>query len=292
MRYGSVEAGGTKMVLAVSDEQLNITERLSIPTLTPEETMPAILDFFKKNPADVIGLASFGPLDLDPASPSFGSITATPKLPWRQYPFKKAVEDALQVPCAVDTDVNAAALCEGRLGAARGTENCVYVTIGTGIGGGVYCEGHLVHGGMHPEIGHMPLQVYADDPMPGGICPYHGACLEGLASGPSIERRWGLSARKLPDDHPVWDLEARYLAQMCTTLMMILSPERIVLGGGVMHKELLFPLVRKKTAEMIAGYLTSHNAVELDKTIVPPACFPDSGLIGGLLLAKDMVQNK
>ena len=231
MKYGALEAGGTKMVVAVADEGLHILARESIPTLTPAETMPRILDFFRMHQPDALGVGSFGPLDLHPASPTYGYITKTPKLAWCDYPLLPEMQKALGVPCALDTDVNAAALCEAELGAARGVKNCVYVTVGTGIGAGVYCEGNLVHGLMHPEWGHMLLAPRADDPMPQGVCPYHTACLEGLASGPAIEKRWGVSARELPQGHKAWALEAHYLAQMCVAALMILSPEKIVLGG-------------------------------------------------------------
>ncbi len=284
MRYGALEAGGTKMVLAVADENRKILARESIPTRTPGETMPRMIAFFRKHPVDALGIGSFGPLDLHPGSPSFGCITETPKLPWRHYPLLPAFREALGIPCALDTDVNAAALCEARLGAARGAQNCVYVTVGTGIGAGVVCEGKLVHGLMHPEWGHMLLCPRGDDPMPQGICPYHGACLEGLASGPAMEKRWGAPAKELPPDHPAWELEAHYLAQMCVTAVMTVSPEKIVLGGGVMGQKQLFPLIRRETMRLLGGYIAClENA---DGLIVPPACYPDSGLIGALLLAE------
>ena len=181
MRYGALEAGGTKMVLAVADENLNILCRESLPTLTPEETMPKMIAFFKEHPVDALGIGSFGPLDLNEESKTYGYITKTPKLSWCDYPLLPEFEKALQVPCMLDTDVNAAALCEAELGAAKGLKNCVYVTIGTGIGAGVYCEGNLVHGLMHPEWGHFLLAPRADDPAPEGFCPYHKGCLEGLA---------------------------------------------------------------------------------------------------------------
>lgn len=284
MRYGALEGGGTKMVLAVADENMNILTRESIPTTLPEETMERMIAFFRENPVDTLGVGCFGPLDLNPASPTYGYITKTPKLAWRDYPLLPEFEKALGVPCAIDTDVNAAVLCEAEMGAARGLKNCVYVTIGTGIGGGVYCEGNLVHGLMHPELGHFLLSPHPDDPMPQGICPYHGSCLEGLASGPAIEKRWGKSAKELPPDHPAWALEAHYLAQMCVAALMILSPEKIVLGGGVMGQKHLFPIIRKETLRLLNGYLCCVE--NLDDVIVPPACFPDSGLLGSLLLAK------
>ena len=285
MRYGAIEAGGTKMVLAVADEQLNILCRMTIPTESPEKTVPAMISFFQENKVDALGIGSFGPLDLNPESPGYGGITKTPKLSWQDYPLMQVFQEELNIPCTIDTDVNAAALCEAVMGNGKGLKNCVYVTVGTGIGGGVYCEGKLVHGLMHPEVGHMLLRAHSDDPYPDGFCPYHKGCLEGAASGPAIEKRWGKSARELPPDHPAWALEAHYLAQMCMNLMMTVSPEKIILGGGVMGQSHLFPMIRKELMTLLNGYIPCMQDAE--ELIVPPACYPDSGLIGSLLLAKN-----
>ncbi len=284
MRLGALEAGGTKMVLAVADEQMQILHRETLPTETPEKTMGQMIAFFQEHPVDALGIGSFGPLDLNPASPTFGSITKTPKLAWRDYPLAPAFEKALGIPCVLDTDVNTAALCEAEMGAARGLKNCVYVTVGTGIGGGVYCEGQLVHGLMHPEVGHMLLRAHPDDPAPDGFCPYHKGCLEGVASGPAMEKRWGKSAKELPENHPAWAIEAHYLAQMCMNLIMTVSPEKIILGGGVMSRRHLFPMVQKETMALLGGYVACLKDAE--EMIVPPACWPDSGLLGALLLAR------
>ncbi|MBR1585015.1 MAG: ROK family protein [Clostridia bacterium] len=284
MKYGALEAGGTKMVLAVADDELRILARESLPTRTPGETMPAMIAFFRDQGVDALGIGSFGPLDLNPSSETFGYITKTPKLSWCDYPLMPEFEKALRVPCVLDTDVNAAALAEAQVGAAKGLKNCVYVTIGTGVGAGIYCEGNLVHGLMHPEFGHILLAPHPDDPMPQGICPYHRGCLEGLAAGPAIEKRWGVSAKELPADHPAWRIEAHYLAQMCVNALMTVSPEKIILGGGVMGQKHLFPMIRRETERLLGGYLAPVK--DLDQLIVPPACFPDSGLIGSLLLAK------
>ena len=284
MRFGAVEAGGTKMVLAVADENLNILVRESIPTLEPDETMEKMIHFFQNHPVDALGIGSFGPLDLNPASKTYGYITKTPKLAWCNYPLMPRFQEVLQVPCVLDTDVNAAALCEAEMGAAKGLKNCVYVTVGTGIGAGVYCEGNLVHGLMHPEWGHMLLAPRAVDPMKEGVCPFHRGCLEGLASGPAIEKRWGVKGKDLPPDHPAWELEAHYLAQLCVTALMTISPEKIILGGGVMGQSHLFTMIHKETERLLGGYLACVD--DISSLIVPPACFPDSGLMGSLLLAK------
>lgn len=284
MRYGALEGGGTKMVMAVTDEKLNILCRESIPTRTPKEVMPEMIAFFRQNSVDALGIACFGPLDLRQDSPTYGFITKTPKLPWCDYPLMPTLRDALGVPCGFDTDVNAAVLCEAELGAAQGLDSCVYVTVGTGIGAGLFCEGRLVHGLMHPEWGHIPLAPRAEDPMSQGCCPYHGACLEGLASGPALEKRWGVPARELPADHPAWRLEAHYLAQMCVAALMMVSPRRIILGGGVMSQSHLFPMIRRETLRLLGGYLACVQ--EADTLIVPPACAPNSGILGAALLAK------
>lgn len=281
---GALEAGGTKMALAAADDEMHIVDRITVPTLTPADTVPVLIDWLKQRHIEALGVGSFGPLDLNPQSPTYGFITQTPKLAWRDYPLMPTLLNALHVPGMIDTDVNAAALCEAEAGAAKGLKSCVYVTIGTGIGAGVYCEGNLVHGLMHPEWGHMPLRPHPDDPMPRGVCPYHESCLEGLASGPAMEKRWGVSARDLPDGHPGWRIEAHYLAQLCVTALMTVSPEKILLGGGVMHRQSLFPLIQKETERLLNGYLPC--AKDLDALICPPGRWPDSGLIGSLLLAR------
>lgn len=290
MRYGALEGGGTKMVMAVMDENMNILARETIPTRTPDETMPEMIAFFKKHEIDALGIGCFGPLDLRKESPTYGYITVTPKLAWCNYPLVPEFEKALNVPCFIDTDVNAAALCEAEMGAGKGLKNCVYVTIGTGVGAGVVCEGNLVHGLMHPEWGHFLLAPHKDDPTPEGFCPYHKGCVEGLIAGPAIEKRWGVSAKELAPDHPAWKLEAHYLAQMCVSALMMISTEKIILGGGVMGQSHLFPMVRQEVMDMLAGYI--HCLKDADDLIVPPACFPDSGLLGSGLLAKKGMENR
>ena len=287
-RLGALEAGGTKMVLAVFSPSGDMLDRLTLPTRTPADTMPEMIGYFASKQIDALGIGCFGPLDLNPASPSFGSITMTPKLPWRMYPIVSAFREALHVPVSLDTDVNGAALAESRLGAAKGLDSCLYVTIGTGIGGGLVIGGRCVHGLMHPELGHQLVSPRDDDPSPRGFCPYHASCLEGLASGPAMEKRWGMSSRDLPDDHVGWAIEADYLAQMCHNAMMSFSPEKIILGGGVMQKDFLFPMIRRRTLELLAGYISSP-AVDrgLEDYIVPPGLDTLSGITGAYLLALD-----
>lgn len=291
MRLGALEAGGTKMVCAIGDENGSVFERESFPTLMPEETIPNIIEYFKNSGIEALGIGSFGPLCLDPASPEFGNITTTPKPGWANYPLRGALMDALNVPVGIDTDVNAAALAEARIGAGKGLDSLVYYTIGTGIGGGAVVEGRLLHGLVHPEMGHILLRPDPRDPKPHGFCPYHDGCLEGMANGPAIEKRWGASAKVLPVDHVAWEVEAEYLAQMCVSTIVTLSPKKIVLGGGVMHQLHLFPRVRSLTLEKLNGYV-AHPAVldDIDNYIVPPALGDNAGAAGSLLLALEALK--
>ena len=286
MLIGALEAGGTKMVCSIGNPEGNVLQRASFPTLSPEMTVPQILDFIGKFDVKALGIGSFGPLDLNPDSPTYGAIKKTPKKEWTGYPLLKTLQEGLNVPTAIDTDVNAAALAESRMGAGKGLGSLVYVTVGTGIGGGVVIGGQLVHGLVHPELGHMMLVPQEEDSMPDGICPFHRHCLEGLACGPAIEKRWGLSAKLMTEDHPAWELEAQYLAQMCANLIFTLSPEMIVLGGGVMQQMHLFPRIRRKTLELLGGYVDSEKMTPegMEGYIVPPGLGINSGVVGALLL--------
>ncbi|HPJ02093.1 MAG TPA: ROK family protein [Candidatus Limiplasma sp.] len=292
-RIGALEAGGTKMVLGVFDEQGNELKRDTFPTLSPEETVPKMLKFLSDNPVDALGIASFGPVDLHAGSETYGSITTTPKTKWKHYNLLRALTGDSDIPCAFDTDVNAAALAEAQLGAAKGMTDAVYVTIGTGIGAGVLSGGKLVHGLLHPELGHMLLRPHPEDPNPRGVCPYHDGCLEGLAAGPAIGARINGDARTLPDDHPTFALEAYYLAQMCMNIIVTLSPQRIILGGGVMERKSLFPMIGKQTQALLNGYVQSPAILEhIDEYIVPPSLFPVSGLVGAYLLGKQALLDR
>ena len=286
MLLGALEAGGTKMVCALGDEKGEVFERESFPTREPEPTISDIISYFAGRGIEALGVSSFGPLDLNEDSSTYGSITTTPKPGWQNVPLRARLMDALGVPVGIDTDVNGAALGEALLGAGKGLNSLVYYTIGTGVGGGAYDHGRLLHGLVHPEMGHMLLRPHADDPAPHGFCPYHDGCLEGMACGKAIEQRWGVPARELPPEHIAWRIEAEYLAQMCVNTIVMLSPQRIVLGGGVMHQEHLFPMVRKRTLELLGGYV-AHPAIleHIDSYIVPPALGNNSGAVGSLLLA-------
>ncbi len=288
MKIGALEAGGTKMVLGIFSQEGVVLDQLTIPTTQPWTTAQTMQDFFAKQQVDALGVAGFGPLDLNPASNTYGHITSTPKLAWRNFPLLENLCGGRGIPRAIDTDVNAAVLAETKLGAAKGLQTAVYVTVGTGIGGGIIVEGHLVHGMLHPEVGHMLLRPHPDDPNPRGVCPYHDGCLEGLASGPAIGERIKGDARTLQDDDPTFDVEAYYLAEMCVNLVLTVSPQRIILGGGVMERKSLFDKVRRETQRLLNGYVQDRLILEeIDQYIVPPKLFPLSGLVGAYLLGLD-----
>ena len=285
--YGSLEAGGTKMGCAIGAEQGNILERVSIPTRTPEDTMPAILDFFKNKNISALGIGCFGPVDLDKKSPTYGHITTTPKLAWKNYDIVGVCEKELGIPVGFDTDVNGSALGEATWGCTKDLDNSIYITVGTGIGVGVIIDRKPYHGMLHPEGGHIFLARHPQDPMERGICPYHELCLEGLASGPSIQARWGKPGVELADRKEVWELEAYYLAQAICSYIMILSPERIIIGGGVAHQEQMMPLIRKEVLRQMGGYIAAKGMQDLENYIVLPSLNDNQGILGALKLAMD-----
>lgn len=292
--FGGIEAGGTKFVCAVGSGPDDIRAETRFSTTTPEETIGKAIRFFKEysasHPLVSIGVASFGPVDLDPGSPQFGNITTTPKPGWKNTVFAKAVSEQLGLPVGFDTDVNGALLGEQRWGNAQSLQNVVYMTIGTGIGGGAMVNGRLVHGMVHPEMGHMILAPHRRDPISGGVCPYHVACLEGLASGPAIEKRWGLPGNQLVSEHFAWELEAYYLAQALHSIVCVLSPERIILGGGVMEQEHLFSLVRARLKDSLNNYVQAPRLREnINDYIVPPGLGNQAGVLGAIALAQDVV---
>lgn len=287
MLFGTLEAGGTKMVLSVGNEENELLEQASIPTEQPEKTIPAMIEWFRGKGIVSLGIGTFGPVDLKKDSPTYGWITKTPKPGWSNKPLLPQMRDELGIPALIDTDVNAAALAEWKMGAARKVNSCLYVTVGTGVGAGLVIEGHLVHGMVHPELGHMVLRQEPNDPTPDGFCPYHQGCLEGLASGPAIEKRWGKKGYELPQDHEAWQLEADYLAQMCMNAICAFSPEKIILGGGVMQQKHLFPMIRKKTLALLNEYVQAKEILEdIDHYIVEPGLGTKSGATGALLLAR------
>jgi fructokinase len=284
-RFGGIEAGGSKFVCAVGSGPADI-ETFEFPTTQPAETIARAVEFFRaRAPVAAVGIASFGPIDPNPGSPTFGYITSTPKKNWRNCDFAGTVGRALGAPIAFDTDVNGAALAEFHWGAARGLGNFIYVTVGTGIGGGAMLDGRLLHGRLHPEMGHVRIPHDGlRDPFPGN-CPYHGDCLEGLAAGPAIEARWGRPGHLLPDGHAAWDLEAEYLALGIVNWTCTLAPQRVILGGGVMERGELFPSVRVRVAELLNGYLEAPE-------IVPAELGVRAGVLGAIGLASDLARRE
>lgn len=289
--FGGIEAGGTKFVCGVGNGPDDL-ETAQFPTTTPTETLDKVIGFFNQHAVSAIGIASFGPVDLDITSASYGHITSTPKPGWSNTDLVGDVKRALHVPVGFDTDVNGAVLGEARWGAARGLKDAVYITIGTGIGGGAMVGGRVIHGLVHPEMGHLRVPRETRDSFPGN-CPYHGDCFEGLASGPALEKRWGKPARELPPDHPAWPLEARYIAMGLVNLTVALSPRRFLLGGGVMQQPHLFALIREEFAALLNGYVRHRDILDgLDEYIQPPQLGGQAGVLGALVLAEKAEQRQ
>jgi fructokinase len=286
--YGALEGGGTKFVCAAGTGPEDVRDEVRFATTAPDETLEQAAAFFRRHAVSALGLACFGPLDLNPASPDFGSITATPKAGWAGTNLLRWFREHFDLPVALDTDVNAAAIGEYTWPAeSRGIESLVYFTIGTGIGAGLVLNGRIVHGLTHPEAGHFHLpHDWKADPYPGN-CRFHGDCFEGLACGPAITARWGQPADSLPDDHPAWELEAGYIASALTAVITLVSPQRIVLGGGVMERHQLFPMIRSRVRALLNGYVASPViAGSLEDYIVPPALGRRSAILGAMAMAK------
>lgn len=289
MILGGIEAGGTKIICGVAEVEkgeVKILHQVKFPTTTAAEVIPEAISYFQKYPIEALGIASFGPVDLHKDSPTYGYIKATPKEGWQHVDLVHPFEKDLSIPVAFDTDVNGAALGEAIYGAGKGCSVVTYMTVGTGIGVGTYVEGKLLHGLVHPEAGHMQLVRHPKD-IYQGHCPFHPYCLEGLASGPAIEDRWGEKGEALCERKDVWDMEAFYLAQGVTNLIYCYSPEKIILGGGVMHQKDLFPRIRKQVQQNLNGYIQSDRLEkEIDTYIVPPALGDQAGLVGAVELGK------
>ncbi|NNM67623.1 MAG: ROK family protein [Spirochaetales bacterium] len=288
--YGLVEAGGTKFVCAVASSPEDLREEVRFPTTEPAETLGRVVEYFqaaqkKWGRLEGLGIGCFGPVDLDKNSPTWGFVTATPKAGWADTNVAGFLSHSLELPVVFDTDVNGAALGEHLWGAGAGLDNLVYLTVGTGIGGGVLSGGRLVHGLVHPELGHFLLSKDPQDTFTGS-CPYHGSCAEGLASGPSLEKRWGKKAQDLPPEHPAWDLEAAYLAQALLAFMTCFSPQKIILGGGVMEQLQLFPKIHKEVLRLNNGYIRSPSLTPqgIVNYIVPPSLGNRAGILGALAL--------
>jgi fructokinase len=287
--FGCIEAGGTKFVCGIGTGPEDLRLK-TIPTTSPDETTARVVEYFRQEAGgelQAVGIGAFGPIDVDPASPTFGYITSTPKPGWQNYPLAGNVGRGLGVPVEIDTDVNAAAYGEAQWGAAQGLSDFLYLTVGTGVGGGAMVHDSVIHGMMHPEMGHIRLPHDREHDPFNGICPYHGDCLEGLASGPAIQARWGAPGQSLPPDHPAWVLEAHYLALGLATWVCTLSPKRIVLGGGVMEQRQMFPLIHRELGQILNGYIHTTAIIdEMDRYVVPPYLANRSGVLGALVLAE------
>ncbi len=296
--YGAIEGGGTKFICAVGSGPNDVRAEARFETTTPGETMTQVVNFFQQQEREVgklsaIGFACFGPLDPNPASTTYGYILPTPKPGWSNADVVGALRSTFDAPVAFDTDVNGAALGEWRWGAAQGLQTFIYLTVGTGIGGGAYVEGSLLHGLIHPEMGHILLRHDREKDPFDGVCPFHGDCFEGLASGPALEKRWNQRAENFAPDHPAWELEAEYIAQALVNYVMTLSPQRIIIGGGVGSLEHLLPKVQKRTRELINGYVQSSAILEnINAYIVNPGLGSRSGALGALALAENILQKK
>lgn len=288
--YGGIEAGGTKFVLAVGTGPDDIRVSIRIPTTTPEETLMKTIRFFQvyqeKEHIDAIGIATFGPCNPVRGTPDFGHITSTPKPGWSDVNIAGIIKDELQVPVGFDTDVNGAALAEHTWGEAVGIDSFIYLTVGTGIGGGGMVREKPMHGLIHPEMGHIRIPHNMGRDPYNGCCPFHGDCLEGLASGKALEDRWGQKAETLPEDHPAWELETEYLSLALVNYITILSPKKIIMGGGVMGNEFIFPRIRNKVKQLLNNYVRSPEILDnMDNYIIPPKLGENTGVLGGIALA-------
>jgi fructokinase len=295
--FAGIEAGGTKWICMIAANPEDIRAITRLPTTQPAETIGEAIAFIhrqiqQQGKLKGAGIGSFGPLDLDIDSPTYGYLTTTPKPGWANTDLMSPIQEALELPLGFDTDVNAAALGEARWGAAQGLSDFVYLTIGTGIGGGGMVNGGLMHGLVHPEMGHLRIpHDWEADPFP-GICPYHGDCLEGLATGPALEARWGQKGETLPRDHPAWQMEAHYLALGLVNLICTLSPQRIIIGGGVMDQDQLFPMIRVKVQELLSDYISAREILEhIDHYIVPPKMGSQAGVLGAIALAQQAAED-
>ncbi len=291
--YGLIEAGGTKFVCAIATGPQDVRDEVRFPTTTPQETLARTLEYFqdaqrRHGRLASLGIGCFGPVDLNPASPTWGYVTATPKPGWQDTEVAGFLGRALGLPVGFDTDVNGAALGEHLWGAGQGLANLIYLTVGTGVGGGVLLNGQLVHGLVHPEVGHFLLAPASTDSFP-GLCPYHGHCVEGMAAGPALEKRWGRKAFELEPSHEAWILEAHYLAQACLAYVTCFSPQRIILGGGVMEQKQLFSLIQKQLLTLNHDYIRSPSLTQegITSYIVPPGLGNKAGILGALALAQE-----
>lgn len=294
---GGIEAGGTKFICGVADPDGTLLESIRIPTTSPAETLDAAAKFFeavipRAGSLAALSIGSFGPLSLQPEAADFGHITATPKPGWSNTDLVGHFKHRLNVPVAIDTDVNCAAVGERLFGSGRGLDTFCYVTIGTGIGVGMIVGGSPYGGANHPEAGHIRVPRAPGDEAFEGHCPFHGDCLEGLACGPAMKARWGVRPPDLPDDHPAWRIEADYIAALCTNLTYVMRPDRIILGGGVMQRAHIHRLVREALAKKLAGYDATIRGLDLESYIAEPTAGSSAGLSGALATAYRLVERR
>ncbi|WP_313540126.1 ROK family protein [Enterococcus sp.] len=283
-RYGSIEAGGTKFVCAVGDENFSVIDKKVIPTRNPERTMEQVKQFFLEQSVDAIGVGTFGPVDIDPLSTAYGEILASPKKEWRGFNLIQSINCWFDKPVYFTTDVNASAYGEYAMGGAKNAKSCAYITVGTGIGAGVIQNDHFIGGLTHLEIGHGYVKQHESDREFLGVCPYHGAnCFEGVASGPSIKGRIGISGEELSLTHSVWELEGYYLAQLAYNIRVNFAPEKIIFGGGVMNPHLV-ECIKKQFVEINAGYV--NTPILDDYVVVSEFAENASATVGNFALAK------
>jgi fructokinase len=297
-QFIGIEGGGTKFVCAYGSGPDDLHNRVVIKTQSPEKTMQEVIEYIhdvrKKTEIAAIGFSIFGPLDLDKTSTTYGYVLPTVKEEWLLgFDCVGALKQQFHLPIGFDTDVNAAALGEHRWGAAQGFDDFLYITVGTGIGGGAMVNGKMLHGAMHPEMGHiMVTQDRAEDPF-AGICVYHKNCLEGLASGPAMKARWHVdSALDLPQDHPSWDLEAKYIGAALADYTLMLAPKRIILGGGVMRQKHLMPKIRAQMVKALAGFINNKTVNDVESYVVSPGVGENSGVLGSIALAQFALDGK
>lgn len=284
MNYGAIEAGGTKFVLAIGNKEGEILERKSIQTRDPKETMDEVISFFKGKDIKSLGLGCFGPLELNKGKEKYGYITSTPKEKWVNFDILGTLKKALHIPVSISTDVSAAALGEVTFGKFKNEPTLLYITIGTGIGGGYVIDGKIHNGMLHPELGHILVTKDPKDTYQ-GFCRFHENCLEGLAAGPANEGRTGLKGSEIPDSHESFDFIARYIAEALMNYILVLSPTKIVLGGGVMDRSFLFPKIRENVQRLLNGYILTDELKDIESYIVSPSLENHSGIKGALALA-------
>ncbi len=285
MLYGGIETGGTKIICSILDEFGQLLDLLKFSTGLPDDAVKTITDYYMNSGIVSLGIGSFGPVDININSPNYGMILDTPKAGWKQYPFINRISERLKVPVVIDTDVNCACLGEMTYGAAKGVNTAVYITIGTGIGIGVGIGGETLKGMLHPEAGHILIRKNRKDVFE-GVCPYHKDCFEGLAAGPAIEKRCGMPAYELPRENDVWKLEADYIAQAVTNYILVYSPEKIILGGGIMEQQHLFPMIREAVRKYMNGYIRTRQMEDLEDYIVPAGLQGRQGIMGAYCLAR------